>query len=73
MKEEKYAEAQKNLVRHGSAVPLKKRKYRMNDDRLLKFQGLMNSLEHRKKTMFPHGYLKYLRAVGQSARGIFDQ
>ena len=74
-KEEQYIAAQRNLVALGNPPPAKKAKYSQNDDRLRRivqrFQEIIAS--EGDADPWKNRYLKYLRAIGHSARGIFDQ
>ena len=75
--EDRYAEARRRAVDLGQPPPLKRRRYRQNDDRLLSLTRRYNDIaeedDPEELDVWKKGVLKYLRLIGHSARGIFDQ
>jgi hypothetical protein len=80
-KEEKYSAAQRELVNLGNSPPKKKRKYLQNDQRLERLVSRFDEIvaeegddddDGDEDDAWSTGRLTYLRSVGQSARGQFD-
>ena len=75
--EEMYAAAQRRLVELGEEVPKKKKKYHDNDERLVRLVSRYAEItgdddEDNEENPWDSGILRYLRAVGHSARGTLD-
>ena len=73
-KEMQYSDAQRELIELGNAPPRKKAKYAQNDERLKNLADTYRQVIAHTGDPNPwrNGHLRYLRAVGHSARGIFD-
>ena len=73
--EERYAAQQRQLVSLGEPPPKKKRRYQQNDARLQRLaQGFEEIIAEGdgEEDPWKRSYLKYMRAVGHSARGMLE-
>ena len=73
-KEEKYAAGQREAVTLGVSPPRKRRAYQDNDARLQRLAQRFETMSQEEgdhADPWSSGVLKYLRAVGHSARGLF--
>ena len=74
MKEVQYSATQLELVELGNPPAKKKTKYVHNDERLQRLAEKFDEIVQQDGDEDPwkNKYLKYLRSIGHSARGIFD-
>ena len=73
--EERYSEGQRRIADLGNPPPKKKKCYAQNDARLEQLVRRLQDITETEAEDDPWsgGYLKYLRTVGHSARGLFDE
>ena len=73
--EVEYSATQRELVELGNPPARKKTKYVHNDERLHRLAEQFNQTIQNDGDEDPwkNTYLRYLRSIGHSARGIFDQ
>ena len=73
--EERYSEGQRRIVDLGNPPPKKKKCYAQSDARLEQLVRRFQEITETEAEDDPWSgrYLKYLRTVGHSARGIFDE